>query len=104
MGKANTAKVDEGCLRLAESGETRRCTRFKHGAHSIKGVAGNLGLERLQRTAGRAETWAREKIADGAADADAATARETCDRLGALVDEVKAWNETARETLTAFQK
>lgn len=59
----------------------------RSGAHSIKGVAGNLSFERLQHASSHIEDWARENDGKG----DAAVATRKLDLLEKLIGEVKVW-------------
>jgi len=76
-------------------------TKLKTRAHSIKGVAGNLGMERLQAHAATTESWAREREKEEAEVGDGALALAKAERLVALVAEVVEWGLTARESLEA---
>ena len=82
-----------------------RLTAIKTHAHSIKGVAGNLGMERLRAHAVATESWARTTAAEvDRKPEDGPLALEKSQRLVELVAEVVEWGKNARGTIEAHAR
>ena len=80
-------------------------TAIKTHAHSIKGVAGNLGMERLRAHAAATESWARTTAAEvDRKPEDGPLALEKSQRLVELVAEVVEWGKNARGTIEAHAR
>jgi HPt (histidine-containing phosphotransfer) domain-containing protein len=74
--------------------------KVRIASHSIKGVAGNLSMERVHKSSAALETWGREREGK-ASDDDLDAASASVDRLDRYVGQIRTWAETARETLEA---
>ena len=82
-----------------------RLTAIKTHAHSIKGVAGNLGMERLRAHAAATESWARTTAAEvDRKPEDGPLALEKSQRLVELVAEVVEWGKSSRSTIEAHAR
>ena len=80
-------------------------TAIKTHAHSIKGVAGNLGMERLRAHAASTESWARTTAAEvDRKPEDGPLALEKSQRLVELVAEVVEWGKSSRATIEAHAR
>ena len=80
-------------------------TAIKTHAHSIKGVAGNLGMERLRAHAAATESWARTTAAEvDRKPEDGPLALEKSQRLVELVAEVVEWGKSSRATIEAHAR
>ena len=80
-------------------------TAIKTHAHSIKGVAGNLGMERLRAHAAATESWARATAAEvDRKPEDGPLALEKSQRLVELVAEVVEWGKSSRATIEAHAR